>query len=395
MNTSPVGFGIDLRARSRKPKHGLRALLGKAPDARAIGDRLVRLARRAFKGAVVDIDPNRLTIAFHPKAHPACIAVLPDGDLEIRAITSAIGPGYHADVLAQLAPLLDELEYALEPAPDPQHAMTSWLADELRAGARLIGMPIDRCFRVDATVLTAMGPLDAAWRDAVLADPMRGADAFAWWGLGPGREARSRALLAMWLDVPWREPLDADERELMERVDADLTLARKADRGLAVPWPDWAALLDHLGADGDHAERVRAKAGDAPATIGYRRHTLDIELTGGWIIELGGGYVGRWDDDGSRWWATDGERVIELSSLTAPGETDSQRLLDVAPEVHPVLSRVVEDSRRGRAEVYDEDGVHIVHGLMASAPHVAIVTCKGSTADEEWALATWRSLRNS
>jgi hypothetical protein len=35
-----------------------------------------------------------------------------------------------------------------------------------------------------------------------------------------------------------------------------------------------------------------------------------------------------------------------------------------------------------------------VHGLVAQAPHVAILTCKGKRSDEAWALATWRSLRN-
>jgi hypothetical protein len=69
-------------------------------------------------------------------------------------------------------------------------------------------------------------------------------------------------------------------------------------------------------------------------------------------------------------------------------------LLEVAPEVHPVIERIADDTRRGRAEAYVDGGIHIVHGLMACAPHVAILTCKGSKADEEWALATWRSLRN-
>lgn len=371
-------------------------MLGKAPDAGDVGDRLVRLARRTFKGAIVDASPKRLTLSLHPAAPPVRIVVLPDGDLEIRANTSTIGPGYHADILARIAPILDELEYTLEgDDSDPQAHMTAWLADELRAGTRLIGMPADRCFRVDAAVLTAMGPRDAAWRDAVIAEPLRGADAFAWWERGPGRDARSRALLAMWLDVPWREPLDDAERTVMERVDEQLTAARKADRSLALPWPEWAELLDWLGVDDEHSKRVREKAGETPPSIGYRRHTMDIELSGGWIIELGGAYVGQWDDNHEKWWATDGDRVVEFTSLTAGGEADSERLLAVAPELHPVIARVAEEARRGRAEAYDDEAVHVVHGLMTCAPHVAILTCKGKQADEAWALATWRSLRNS
>ncbi|MEO8699772.1 MAG: hypothetical protein ABI867_07000 [Kofleriaceae bacterium] len=360
-----------------------------------MGDRLVRLTRRTFKSAVLDSSAKRITLGLHPNAPPVRITVLPEGDLEIRADTTAVGPGYHADVLARIAPILEELEYVLEgDAGDPKTDMTAWLAEELRAGTRLVGMPVDRCFNVDAAVLTAMGPRDAAWRDAVLADPARGSDAFAWWQRGPGTEARSRALLAMWFDVPWREPLDADERTLMEQVDTDLTIARKANRELDLPYPEWSLLLDWIPSDEDHADRIRAKAGDREATIGYRRYPMDVEVSGGWIVELGGNFVGHWDDDGERWWATDGERVVELTSLTAPDETDSQRLLDVAPPINPVVERFAEANRRGRAEVYDEGSVHVVHGLMACAPHVAILTCKGEKSDEAWALATWRSLRN-
>ena len=81
----------------------------------------------------------------------------------------------------------------------------------------------------------------------------------------------------------------------------------------------------------------------------------------GETIDLGGAYVGKWEDDGASWWATDGDRVVEFTSLTAEGETDSQKLLDVAPAVHPVIAKIEEPDRRGRAEAYDEGKVHVVH----------------------------------
>jgi hypothetical protein len=58
-----------------------------------------------------------------------------------------------------------------------------------------------------------------------------------------------------------------------------------------------------------------------------------------------------------------------------------------------VLDRFDDGARCGRAEVSDEDGVHIVHGLIAQAPDIAILTLKGTLADEAWALQTWRTLR--
>lgn len=397
-----MGHGIDRRARSKRPKAGLRALLGRAPDAAEVGERLVRLARRVFKSRVIDATPKRVTIKLHPYAAPLRIVVLPDGDLELRAETSAVGPGYHAEVLARIAPILEELEFTLEgEADEPKHELAHWLAGELRAGATRIGMPADRTFKLDPAygpIQTAMGPRDAAWRDAVLADPMHGADAFAWWSRGAGREAMSRALLAMWFDVPWREPLDADERSLMEGVDEDLSAARKANPELPLPYAEWSELLEWLGADDDHAHEIRGLVGTTPVgepLIGYRRHMLEVELAGGWTMDLGGAYVGRWDDEGDHWWATDGDRVVEFTSLTAEGETDSQKLLDVAAAINPVIARLDDAARRGRAEAYDEGDVHVVHGLVTQAPHVAILTCKGRKADEAWALATWRSLHNA
>jgi hypothetical protein len=412
-----VKFGIERRARSRKAKTGLRALFGgKAPDAREVGDRLIRLARRMFKAAVTDASPKRITLALHPAAAPARLLVLPDGDLELRAETAAVGPAYHAEVLERVAPILEELEYVWDGGEgddaDPGPRMLAWLAAGLAAGERRIGMPAERSFLIDCAVQTAMGPRAAAWRDAVIADPARGADAFAWWDRAPGHRERSRALLAMWHDVAWREPLDDDERAILTRVDADLAAAHRAAPALALPWREWAELLGLLGEDGAHVPEVLARAAKAEAEaeaeaeagapygreaprIGYRRYPMEIELSGGWSLELSGGFVGRWEQEGDRWWATDGERVVEFTSLTAEAETDSDQLLAVAPEAHPVLERLQSGEHRGRAEVTDDGDIHIIHGLMARAPNVAILTCKGARADEEWALATWRSLRNA
>lgn len=363
----------------------------RAPDPKEVGERLARLAKRMFRGEVTDATTKRVTLALHPAAPPLRIVVMPDGELEVKGETASVGPGYHRDALARLAPLLDELEYAwADTTEDPQQAMCAWLAAELAGGAKRIA--VERAFEVTgATVLTPTGPRDQAWVDAVIAEPARGLDAFAWVDDGPGERERARALLAMWHEVPWREPLDDAERTLMERVDDDLATADAAR--LELPWAEWAELRLLLGRS--IGAELRTRAGDREPQIGYRRYPLHIELSGGWSIELGGAFVGHWEDDDARWWATDGERVVEFSSLTAGDETDSAKLLAVAPEHHPVIARIDEDTRCGRAEAYDDEDVHIVHGLMASAPNVAIMTCKGTQDDEAWALATWRSLRCS
>ena len=386
-----VGFGIVRRARSKKAKGGLRALFGKAPDAREVGTRLAMLAKRMLGEAARDVTTRRVTLELHPDASPLRIVVTDDGDLEVKGDSSAIGPGYHAHVSAVLAPILDELDFTWEAdEPDPKQAITAWLARELAAGKTRIGMPAELAFKVEGAVHTSMGPRDRAWVDAVIADPATGTDAFAWWDDAPGHAERAAALIAMWLRVPWREPLDREERDLMKSVDGALRAARKADPALALPYAEWAELLGHLGADEDRIAPIRAKAHGASATIGYRRHVLELEVNS-WTLELPGGFVGSFEDE--RYIATDGDRLVELSTLTAGGEHDAQALLDIAPAKHEVIERVNDDGRRGRAEAYVDEDVHIVHGLMAVAPEVAILTCKSTSDDRGWALAAWQSLR--
>jgi len=367
-----VGFGIDLRARSRKGK----GLFRRGPDARELADRLGWLTRRLYKAK----NPSQVSLGF-PGAQVSL--TLEDTELRVRAETSAIGPGYHVDVVARLAPLLDELELAWVAPPPPlarvQEQMTAWLAGELRAGTTRWG--VDRPFVVDAPVLTPLGPRDAAWRDQVLAGGSP-ADAFPWWDDGPGRAARARALLSLWHEVPWREPLDDAERDVMKAADDDLRAALKA--GLDVPAGAWAQMLRHLGVEEEGLE-----PGGPP--IGYRRYPLDVELSGGWSVTLPGAFVGGWMDDGARYWATDGDRVVEFTSMTANESLSSEELLAVAPERHPVIARLAEGTRCGRAEAYDERDMHVVIGLVTDAPHVAILTVKG--ADDAWALGVWRTLR--
>lgn len=385
-----VGFGISRRARSKKAKGGLRALFGKAPDAREVGTRLAMLAKRMLGDAVRDITTRRVTLELHPEASPLRILVTDDGDLEISGESSGIGPGYHAHAAAVLVPVLEELDFTWDgDEPDPEAAITAWLAGELAAGQTRVAMPAELSFKVDGAVHTPLGPRDRAWVDAVIADPARGKDAFAWWTDAPGHPERAAALLAMWLRVPWREPLDREERDLMKSVDGALRAARKADPTLDLPYAEWAELLVHLGADEDRVAAIRAKA-TGPATIGYRRHLIELEV-GAWTLDLPGAFVGSFEDE--RYIATDGDRLVELSTLTAGGEHDSQALLDIAPAKHDVIERISEGDRRGRAEAYADGDVQIVHGLMTSAPEVAILTCKSTQDDRAWALAAWRSLR--
>src|SRR5450432_1334607 len=266
-----VGFGIDRRARSRKGK----GLFRRGPDVKDVGQRLafllLRMKGASSKQAQTD-DRFVAEVSFHPKAPPAKLIVNAEAELSVRAQTSTLGPGYHAMVLAKLEPVLEELDFVwTAPEPDPARAMCTWLASVIACDDQvLIGMSEARTFICDAPVLTALGPRDEAWRAAVLADPMRAADAFPWWKAGRGYADLANALIAMWQDVPWREPLSDSEVELMERVDVELAAAKLA--GVTeLPYPEWFQILGWLGRDDKAALEVGKLAGDKPATIGYRR----------------------------------------------------------------------------------------------------------------------------
>jgi hypothetical protein len=392
-----VVFGVELAAH-RKAGWFRRG----GGDPRELARRLERMVGRMARGELDSAkwrnDRFVVKLALHPYAPPAQLVVDATGVLRVRAATALVGPGYHQRVLERVAPILDELDLAWEDETAARFDLArvqrdtgEWLAGELRAGTRVVGL--EREFSIDAAVLTPLGPRDAAWREEVLAEPLRAADAFAWWQPGPGTEALSRALLAMWHEVPWREPLDDDELALMNEVDADLCTARREDEGLALPWPEWAALLGYLGKTNALADEVRARADGRQPMIGYRRHDIDVELTGGWIARLPGAFIGSWRDDGARYWATDGERSVDFTSLTAQDDSTSEALLAVATPRHPVIERFASGNVCGRAEAYDEDHLRVVVGLVVDAPHVAILTCKGRAADQPWALATWRGLR--
>ena len=115
-----MGFGFERRARSRRARTGLRSLLGKAPDAAEVLQRLGRLLPRAWKDAGVELSAKRITADLHPFAPALQLTVAADGELLVRGDAGSVGPGYCDEVTARLAPILDEIDYAWHgDAPDP------------------------------------------------------------------------------------------------------------------------------------------------------------------------------------------------------------------------------------------------------------------------------------
>src|SRR5690606_2871608 len=132
-----VGFGIDRVARSRKG----RGLFRKAPDPKDVAMRLGRLARRMLGSAFVR-SGNRgdrfvVELRLLPPAPAATLTVESDATLVWRGETAPLGPGYHAELVARIDPLLEELDFVWTDVFDPaanRAAMCAWLVDALRAG---------------------------------------------------------------------------------------------------------------------------------------------------------------------------------------------------------------------------------------------------------------------
>ena len=213
----------------------------------------------------------------------------------------------------------------------------------------------------------------------------RAADAFPWWDAGPGRAALARALVAMWTRSPWREPLDDRERDIMRTVDEDLRAARKA-AGPRAP----AGRVGGVARAPRHEDEEVTENSGRPIRSAIAGHDLDVELIGGWHVRCRRRWSAAGSDDGASYWATDGDRVVEFTSMTANDETISERLLAVAPEQHPVIATRADGTLRGRAESFKDSGEHIVVALVADAPHVGLLTVKG--ADDDFALRVWRTL---
>jgi hypothetical protein len=284
-----------------------------------------------------------LSVLLHPSAEDLEITLLDERSVRASGKTSTTGPGYHAFVCDLLHRLGADLGIAWRPPTDDELDETGYFHDPdvaalegeflawLRglAGAVLdaaedgstgiaISMPMNVRFEVDAFLITPVGPRSLAWTREVASDPRCGVDLFPWWEVGSDC-ALGRALIPMWQDVPWRPPVDDEERALLENVDALLARAH-ASGAKGVPWTEWAEILRYL--DKTRAEVAAHAMAEAPrALIGYRRANVWNAMAGGWSLSAPGRFVGRFDEKGT-WSAFDGSRTLWFSSFSVDGPGD-------------------------------------------------------------------------
>ncbi len=290
-----------------------RGILPRLPEVGQLLDQAAAWSRAEYpdvcRGAVVgrgDGGGATLRASFHPAARDAVLTADPQGRVTASATTSPLGPGYHTFIARWLQRLGDELEIAWDP-PDPtgrmrgaddlaggdrravERAHLGWLRASLLRALELrrsgqpavhLGTPPGVRFRVDAALVTPLGPRDDAWLERALAGPRVAADIWPWFtDATDARNRLARALCLLWTEVRWRRPADAAERAV---VDEALTLLRRAyplDPSLPFPWREWLELADHVGVVDPMTRLLRERAASVdPATplIGYRRRPVTV-----------------------------------------------------------------------------------------------------------------------
>ena len=355
--------------------------------------------------------------------HPLAEAVtLTDegGAVTLEAMTSSVGPGYHAFVCDLARELADELatpwaeddeEYGDETEffehgdfGRLQEEMLAWLGSlaaavleqvEPDSSELAVAMPLgDRFVNLDFAN-TPLGPRSREWFEAVARDASRGIDFFAWWERGLGASyLAGRALAELWNRIPWRPPLDEDEERLMRETLELLRAAHEAEPDRPLPWAAWVELA-RLVDDAVPTDVTEAAERDESPPIGYRRHDVVAALPGGWSVRVPGSLAAGVDEEGA-WVAHDVSRSVYASVLSTGGQPVD--LSDLEPEEGEEHAHDDEGARRrawAAVEQEAEGPELVLRGVAASGDSVATITITCEPADEQWALGVWRSLRRA
>jgi len=299
-------------------------------------------------------DRTALLVSFHPAADPLDVRITSNGVVKVSAITGPAGPGYHAHVCGVLDAFADDFDAKLDQVDDPTgyfrtadtNLLTKYFLNDLRTKSRFLvqtasewvgtpvplGLPADHGYTHPGPVLTPNGPRTRDWLTAVAHETHDGKDIFPWWT--PDLDAafyRNRAIGLMWNEFPWRTPLTEDEGELTDQIAADLATAHTLDPRAAMPWREWAEVIQAIESD-THSFTVepigvavkaevlqRAAACEhAGPRIGYRRFPVRVSMGHGWTIEVPGTFTDQWSEDGRTWHGWDNQRRVTAGFGTPP-----------------------------------------------------------------------------
>jgi hypothetical protein len=385
------------------------------------------------------------TVQLFPSTEALFIETGPGGLLRVSTKTSILGPGYHRWLCGILGKLGEEFDvewkqfdeegnpgdetgyFFYKDSARVDHEMLVWLKSACQAlleyqqrGYEGLGlsMPVSPQFLDFGPVLTVLGPRSTEWLTQVINDSARGKDIFPWWDDEPlALVFRNRALCRMWDSVCWRPPLDEQEAELLSSVHNDLCQAYELDPSVALPWFEWNEIVGFL--EEEHELELEnnlretlnefAISHEKEPRIGYRRGKLRTRASGGWSVVVPGSFQELIDDEGN-WGSQDDVRQVWISSISIVDKFDcpipAEELLasdeliedeDDPSEFGPEIPFGPHEQIIGTAHIRREEDAETPHwqlsGKCAVAGEIAITTILyQDKADEEWAIATWRSL---
>jgi hypothetical protein len=384
-----------------------------------------------------------LFVEVHPGAEELEFCIPEPGKFVASGKTSTAGPGYHifvCDLLRRLGEHF-ELEWH-DPDEDEgtgdetgyffggtaaavRQEMLRWLsalahvvtdqefAEE--SHVRMVSMPLGYSYPDHEGILTPLGPRTTEWFCQVAQDPARGIDFFSWWPEGVGSAFfLGRALCRMWQDVRWRPPVTDGEGELLMDVHHDLERALRLDPAAAMPWREWAEILDYIGEhfgyvefqEGDNLEntvQARARRAMGGSRIGYRRGPVHVALTGGWSLTVPGEMAEEWEEGGESWTAWCGARRVCFTSWSIREGEEPQPARAILGELELPKGDIFEHRDgpiHGRAVFRaHDDSTATGWNLQAySAVDGSFALCDltvPGAGDLAWALEVWKSLRHS
>jgi hypothetical protein len=426
-----MGIGLFVEAKIRG-----RGLLGRKPGR----DRLFSDLRQAIQEYLTDPLMARLSafgshehtlfVRLHPCAESVEFIWKPDQSIAASAKTSTVGPGYHAFLIELLQHLGESLnlkwEWNQENADEAgfvesgdfvalqQEMARFWkslghiLLEQAATGCEnlMLNMSINCPLpQIDTFVVTPLGPLSRECCDTMQAgkpdDLVRICrQYFVWWDKEPNAAFwRNTGISLMWCDVPWHIPYAAGERSVSQLALDCLNRAKELDGTLSLP----AAEIEELRSLLEDSDEATPKP---PATegIGYRRHEMLHQLTGGWSFCLPGYYYYETGDDGAEQVYWFGNRTIRFTSFTATekegtnsslkdrlGPPDSEE--SSSPEVidldkgHIVGRAIIKLSAENGHEFWMLQGK-----LVCSAGFAIMTICFDDPADKSCAVDTFMSI---
>jgi hypothetical protein len=203
----------------------------------------------------------------------------------------------------------------------------------------------------------------------------------------------------MWTEVRWREPFNEREATVLRRVAESLRRAYELDPGRAYPWREWAQVRSLLGDEDKLSSEIAAKASAAQGPlIGYRRHDVQMPLTGGWSIRLPGRFAEEWEEGTYSAWA-DG-RTLWFTSYSAnrrepPTMDGLKKSADAGLEsFEETKDEVLSYATIARSTENGEEFWKLSAQSAFPGGFAVLTVCFHEPSDREWALRTWRSLEH-